>query len=128
MTDQPTLFDQPELLPTLPGMIQGVVGVREGAGKRGRNEYDLQCQDCLNVETVDYLVLMRYQFPRCQTPRRRLCPDCHKKVCDGYGRCRGLPGMPGFYICDHPELLTKDNQCLLCLELAGQLDLLGEIQ
>lgn len=36
--------------------------------------------------------------------------------------------MTEFYICDHPELLTKDNQCLLCLELAGQTDLLGEIQ
>ena len=36
--------------------------------------------------------------------------------------------MPDFYVCDHPELLTKDNQCLLCLELAGQTDLLGEIQ
>ena len=36
--------------------------------------------------------------------------------------------MTEFYVCDHPELLTKDNQCLLCLELAGQLDLLGEIQ
>ena len=97
MTDQPSLFDRPELLPDLPGMIQGVVGMREGAGKHGRNEYDLQCQDCLSVETVDYLVLMRYQFPPCQSPRRRLCPDCHKQICDGYGRCRGLPGMPGFY-------------------------------
>lgn len=35
---------------------------------------------------------------------------------------------PGYKVCDHPELLTKDNRCLLCLELAGQLDLLEEIQ
>lgn len=98
MTDQPSLFDRPELLPALPGMIQGVVGMREGAGKRGRNEYQLQCQDCLNVETVDYLVLMRYQFPPCQTPRRRLCPDCHKKVCDGrHSACKGMPGMGGHH-------------------------------
>ena len=95
---QPSLFDQPELLPALPGMVQGVVGMREGAGKRGRNEYDLQCQDCLSVETVDYLVLMRYQFPRCQAPRRRLCPDCNKKVCDGrYSACKGMPGMGGHH-------------------------------
>jgi hypothetical protein len=32
-----------------------------------------------------------------------------------------------YYVCDHPELLTKDNLCHLCNELAGQLDLLEEI-
>lgn len=31
------------------------------------------------------------------------------------------------HVCDHPELLTKDNQCLLCLELAGQTDALSEV-
>lgn len=35
---------------------------------------------------------------------------------------------PRYQVCDHPELLTKDNRCLLCLELAGQLDLLQEIR
>lgn len=32
------------------------------------------------------------------------------------------------HACDHPELLVKDNRCLLCLELDGQLDLIEEIQ
>lgn len=95
---QPSLFDQPGLLPTLPGMVQGIVAMREGAGRRGRNEYDLQCQDCLEIETTDYLVLMSYQFPRCQRREKRLCPDCHKKVCDGKtSACHGMPGMKGHY-------------------------------
>ena len=101
MSNQPSLFDEPELLPALPGMIQGIVGVRklpDGAPTWGRNEYTLQCQDCLSVESVDYLVLMRYQFPPCQSPRRRLCPDCHKKVCDGrHSACKGMPGMGGHH-------------------------------
>ena len=92
---QPSLFDQPELLPTLPGKAQGIVAMRPLG--EGKYEYDLQCQDCGGIETPDILVLMRFKFPPCQSPRRRLCPDCHKQLCDGYGRCRGLPGMPGFY-------------------------------
>ena len=95
MTDQPSLFDQPELFPTLPGRAQGIVAVR---GEKGDNyRFDLQCQDCYDIETPKILVMMTFQFPPCQEPRRRLCPDCHKQICDGYGRCRGLPGMPGFY-------------------------------
>ena len=36
--------------------------------------------------------------------------------------------MTEYHVCDHPELLTKDNVCLLCEQLAGQLDLLQETQ
>ena len=32
-----------------------------------------------------------------------------------------------YHVCDHPELLTKDNLCHLCEQLEGQLDLLEEI-
>lgn len=95
MTDQPSLFDQPELLPTLPGMAQGIVAIRTVSD--GKHEYDLQCQDCGAIETPDIFVLMTFKFPPCQEPRRRLCPECHKKICDGLGRCRGLPGMRWFY-------------------------------
>jgi len=35
--------------------------------------------------------------------------------------------MTDYHVCDHPPLLTKDNRCLLCNELDGQLDLLQEI-
>jgi|SRR5690625_1148306 len=100
MSKQPTLFDEPELLPDLPGMIQGVVGVKklpDGAPTWGRNEYTLQCQDCYETEAVSPLAAMRFQFPHCQEPRRRLCPDCHKQICDGTRRCRGMPGMRGHH-------------------------------
>lgn len=36
--------------------------------------------------------------------------------------------MSTFYVCEHPELLTKDNRCHLCDQLDGQLDLLEEIE
>lgn len=90
---QPALFG--ELLPALEGCIEGIVGKRPAA--HGRHEWDLQCQHCYSIETVFPLVIMTYQFPHCQDPRRRLCPDCHKQLCDGTRRCRGMPGMRGHY-------------------------------
>lgn len=30
--------------------------------------------------------------------------------------------MTKYQVCDHPELLTKDGRCFLCLELDGQVD------
>ena len=99
MTDQPSLFDQPELLPTLPGRIQGIVGKRDT--EDGRYAWDLQCQRCFAVETPKHLIIMRFKFPACteQTygQRTRICPDCHQEICTGHSSCRGMPGMRGHH-------------------------------
>ena len=36
--------------------------------------------------------------------------------------------MTNYPTCDHPELLVKDNRCLVCQELNGQLDVLDEVE
>lgn len=99
MTDQLSLFDQPALLPDLPGCIQGVVGKRPAA--HGRHEWDLQCQRCYDIEKLKHLVTMSYQFPPCteQTfgERTRICPPCHQEICTGHSSCNGLPGMRGHH-------------------------------
>jgi len=95
VTVQDSLFDQPQLLPNIPGCIQGVVGKRTTAD--GKYEWDVQCQRCYDIETPRHLIMMTYQFPACQEPRRRLCPSCHQNICDGNDKCRGMSGMRGHY-------------------------------
>lgn len=86
---------QHKLLPTLEGKTQGIVGMRPT--KHGRNEYDLQCQNCGTIETAQILVLMKTKFPRCTSKgnnskdRTRLCPDCHNELCDReFSDCRRM--------------------------------------
>lgn len=80
-----------ERLPDLPGLVSGIVGVREGA--RG-NVYTLQCANCSAVEEPARLVLMQTHFhsrspvndnPRlcrpCRVERYAGC-DCHTCVED----------------------------------------------
>lgn len=90
-----------ELLPTLPGKTQGIVGMRET--ENGKHKYDLQCQKCGDIETPKILVMMKFKFPPCTqtgfetSTRQRLCPPCHQEICEGKGPCKGMPGMPSFY-------------------------------
>ena len=76
-------------LPTLPGMVRGIVGVSVDA--RGRNSYTLQCENCLALETPATLVLMTFRFhPRTPSNNPRLCQPCRLIVhagCD-CGHCR----------------------------------------
>ena len=41
-----------------------------------------------------------------------------------------MPKQPKttYQVCEHPELLTKDNRCFLCLELDGQEDALSLLE
>jgi hypothetical protein len=70
-----TTTDTPRVaLPTLPGMVHGIVA--ETTNDKGRTVYTIQCDGCLGLETPDRLVLMRTIFNNRGTDRRRLCPDC----------------------------------------------------
>lgn len=61
-------------LPTLPGMVHGIVGMRMDP-RRGRNVYTIQCDGCHGLETPTHLVFMKTKF-NSRHPGRRLCPDC----------------------------------------------------
>lgn len=62
----------PTLLPTLPGMVHGIVG---------RDPWVVQCDGCGGTETSEHLILAVHyaEFnPRLygKGDRRRLCDDC----------------------------------------------------
>lgn len=68
------IWDSPELLPTLPGFVHGVVG---------RDPWRLQCDGCGAIETPDALILMDTKFaPRRNrdTDKRRLCGSCQTRA------------------------------------------------
>lgn len=67
----------PELLPALPHMVQGVVGVEYNDA--GRKVFTLQCQHCGAFEKPWPLVLMTFKFCPIHDKDHghdRLCPDC----------------------------------------------------
>lgn len=67
----------PELLPTLPGKVQGIVAER--INEEGRKVYTLQCQECEDIEEPRIFVLMHFKFcPRYDKHRGhdRLCRPC----------------------------------------------------
>ena len=80
------LSETPTRLPDLPGLVRGIVAVRESA--RG-NVYTLQCERCFTTEEPEHLVLMSIHFharshsgenPRlCRECRVAVYPDC---ACD----------------------------------------------
>ena len=73
----------PMLYPTLPGMVEGIIAVRPGAGERGRDEHDIQCQRCGAIETTSFLIQMRTKFYGCwrrRGNRTRICQGCHTEV------------------------------------------------
>lgn len=72
------LAETPQRLPTLPGKVRGIVGMDQDA--RGHNFYTLQCERCLELETTDYLVLMRTKFHTRGNDPRRLCPTCRAEL------------------------------------------------
>lgn len=77
----------PELLPTLPGKVQGIVSAR--FNEKGRKVYTLQCQECGETEEPEMLILMDFHFcPRHDKERGhdRLCPPCRTTslVSQGY--------------------------------------------
>lgn len=70
-------------LPTLPGMVRGIVGV--SVNKKGRNVYTLQCENCLALETPAILVLMTFRFhSRTPSNNPRLCKPCR---IEGHAGC-----------------------------------------
>jgi hypothetical protein len=80
-------FSLPERLPDLPGMVTGIVGVREGP--KGKL-YTLQCERCFVTEEPEHLVLMTIHFhSRSRDGENpRLCRDCRIAAysgcpCDG---------------------------------------------
>jgi len=82
MTAQPALFG--EVLPTLPGMMTGVVAIED---VDGRSRTTLQCGECYGLEMPEILVLMQFKFLRCKndTEPVRRCPACtatHLQTCD----------------------------------------------
>jgi len=77
------------ILPTLPGMVRGIVGV--SVNGRGKNVYTLQCENCFELETPDNLILMTFRFhPRTPSNNPRLCRPCRLIVHAGCtcGHCR----------------------------------------
>lgn len=69
-------------LPTVAGLVEGIVATHPGAGHRGRTLYTLQCAHCLALETPELFVLMQTHFhprsPKDNNPR--LCRDCRVRA------------------------------------------------
>lgn len=71
-----------EALPTLPGLVAGIVGEFPGQGSRGRTLFHIQCSRCFIVEKVDIMPITTIRFHAASTDQknRRLCAPCRIEV------------------------------------------------
>lgn len=68
---EPTTWPSPELLPTLPGYVRGVVAT---------DPLTIQCDGCGGLEKPPLAVLTRTWFNPASSDDRRLCPECRGRA------------------------------------------------
>jgi len=68
---EPTVWPAPNLLPTLPGYVHGIVAT---------DPLTIQCDGCGGLETPPIAVLTQTWFNPVSSDERRLCPDCRDRA------------------------------------------------